>query len=59
MNMAKERHRLIIKILREDYTGLTKNVSDRQILNDIVTILLSRKICPKSIQKLYKRLDNI
>jgi hypothetical protein len=57
--MAKERHRLVIKILREDYTGLTLNMTDQQILNDIVTILLAKKICPKAYKKLYKRLDNI
>jgi hypothetical protein len=49
----------IADLLRSQYSNLTGEMSDKKILNDIVTILLARKIHYKAYEKLHAALDNI
>lgn len=49
----------IADLLRMHYSNLIGDLSDKKILNDIVTILLARKIHYKAYEKLHASLDNI
>jgi len=51
--------KIVVKILRKEYPGLTKDVSDHQLLNDIVTIFMARSFKSPSLQQMYDALDNI
>ena len=51
--------KIVVKILRKEYAGLTKDVSDSQLLNDIVTIFLARNLESPTLQQMYDALDNI
>ena len=51
--------KIVCKILRKEYPNLTDGVSDKQILNDIVTILMSREMAQQAYCALYHALDNL
>ena len=59
----KERQNALCEILRSQYNGLTENLTDAQIMNDIVTILMARKIWKEQksspYKALYHALDNL
>ena len=51
--------KIALKILRKEYEGLTRNVADTQLLNDIVTIFMARAFKSSTLQQMYDALDNL